>query len=268
MSLFQPCHVPPRIPATKHFALGRMTLLVDCTTPHDIGNSMLEFLGSCVVATVQKVRPAKYTVRADVLEGGILCTLKVRVYQAGGAPSRYALELQRRSGCALAFQRVHGHAAKFLEARFSLEGAPSMHSTDLPPSLLPPLFAQKELTVEDVDPLLEMAVSTLPGLQAEAASLLYVGADSRSDSGHMIQSPMYDFLAQVISANRVLNAELPGPTAAKLREELEEAMQASPTNNTFDARSHLQDALFALRMASCHLDRTTPYTEYIQKVFL
>merc|ERR1719335_1262705 len=103
---FQPSHVPPAPPASQHFSLQLTTLFVESIAPHQIGNSLLDFLDSQVVASISKVRPRKFSLRADVLEVGILCSLKVRVYQVSGAPVRYAIEFQRRSGCALTFQRV------------------------------------------------------------------------------------------------------------------------------------------------------------------
>merc|ERR1711959_647819 len=108
---------------------------VEGASPHEIGNRVLTFLRSQVVASITKVRPAKYTVRADVFEDGAACALKVRLYQVGDAPARYSVEFQRRSGCAFAFSKVYKRAADFLKQAFVTQGGPptGISSTPLPP---------------------------------------------------------------------------------------------------------------------------------------
>lgn len=182
---FHPGVLPPSPPNSKHFSLEPTTLILESTTPHEIGNSILDFFGSqrLHVASVTKVRPAKYTVRADVLEDGAMCSMKVRIYRTSVSPSYCALEFRRRFGCALAFQGMYGRACRFFAARFAVVGLSPTHITALTaaPMAAPlplPVHTLHELTVADIEPLLEMLESLWPSLQAEAATLVCALAGS------------------------------------------------------------------------------------------
>lgn len=200
---FQACFAPPAPPSSQHFRLEATTVSVDGGPPHEIANRVLDFLRSQVVASITKVRPAKYTVRADVFQDGAACALKVRVYRLGGASSpRYSVEFQRRSGCAFAFRSVYDRAAAFIGEAFTTEACPCA-GTSATRLLEPPVpLDETELDFDDVAPLLDMARST--SLQAEAAASLSRLADGgRGSAKPLLQQPKETAMAleQLITCN-------------------------------------------------------------------
>lgn len=168
---FQEHHMPPSPPLSRHFKFAPSTLLVEGCSPHQIGKSVLAFLTSQVVASVRKVRPGKYSIKAEVFVEGVSCTMKVRVYSCD---EKYAVEVQRRAGDAFILQSTYRLLWSFLEIHCGrVSGQDEAPVTPVHPAL--PQFDpidedQEESNVEVVAPLLAMA--TVAGLQAEAASAL------------------------------------------------------------------------------------------------
>lgn len=112
--LFTNLHSPPPAPKVRFFMHSITTFrmrLPSASLPHDIGNTFLHFLEDGVQAIVLKVRPVKFWISADIFREGGLVRVKARSY--AGEPGAYLLELQRRTGCPLAFQQVYAEAISF-----------------------------------------------------------------------------------------------------------------------------------------------------------
>lgn len=192
---FQACFLPPAPPSSQHFHFEPTTLSLEGALPHEIANRVLTFLRSQVISSITKVRPVKYTISADVFQDGKTCALKVRVYHVSDAPSRYSVEFQRRSGCAIAFNSVYQRAADFLGAACDTQCCQSTGSgVQQLPELLPLPNDEMELDFEDVVPLLEMARSM--SLQAEAACALSRLVDNgRGSAEPLLQQPQETAMA-------------------------------------------------------------------------
>merc|ERR1711933_568244 len=78
---------------------------------HTLGNDMLSFLRS--KAALVKLRRGKFTLKADVLVEGMLCTLKLRVYKV--SEQSLAVEMQRRAGDVVTFAVVFGMLVQHLK---------------------------------------------------------------------------------------------------------------------------------------------------------
>lgn len=199
---FQPGDKPPSAPSSEHFRLEPTTVFVTGALPHEIGNRILTFFRSQVVASITKVRPTKYTVRTEVFEESAVCSMKVRVYRVSDNPSCYSVEFQRRSGCAFAFRGVYDRASEFLGAAFTTSGGST--ALQVPRQSVPPLpsVGDDELGFADVLPLLEMA--GMVSLQAEAAVALCKLADGgRGCVEPLLQAPEETGVAleQLIASN-------------------------------------------------------------------
>lgn len=195
---FQERHEPPKPPVSQHFSFAPTTLFVEGCKPHQIGNNVLDFLTSAVVASVTKVKAQKYSIKAEVFVEAVPCTIKVRVYNHEG---KYAVEVQRRSGDAFVVQSTYLLLAAFLGTHCG--GLCGMHpDAPLAQPTLPELEPGKEGTevpsVEALTPLLTMA--TVAGLQAEAATgLVEVVKGGRASAAALFLAP-----DQVASALTVL----------------------------------------------------------------
>lgn len=190
---FQVHHLPPASPSSKHFFFVSTTLFLKDCSPQKIGNIVLDFFKSQVVASITKVRLEKYTVKAEVFADGHSCMMKARMYTHG---DKYAVELQRRAGDAFilhsTFQLLSDHLEACLGFRF-LETLEKEKLPALPATL--ELDRSRELeeysdesSVGVVAPLLAMA--TIAGLQAEAASALCKMANGgRTSAAPLLESP-------------------------------------------------------------------------------
>lgn len=161
--------LPPKPPSSQHFTFAPTTVFLEGRAPQQIAESVVDFLTSQVVASVTKVRPEKYTIKAEVFVQAVSCTIKVRVYDYEG---KYAVELQRRSGDAFILQSTYCLLAAFFEAQragiFGVASAP--WAQPVLPELVPTEADAEVYSVEVLTPVLTMA--TVGGLEAEAASAL------------------------------------------------------------------------------------------------
>jgi len=112
---FQVTDVPPGIPLNNCFRFAPTTYWLRGIHAHDIANIMLDFRGEKVVMTITKVSHTKFSIKANICIDGISCVAKLRVY-SNNANSALALELQRRSGCGLVFNRFYQQVGYYLVA--------------------------------------------------------------------------------------------------------------------------------------------------------
>lgn len=168
---FREQHVPPSPPSSEHFSFDPYTLFVEGCSPQQVGNSVVAFLKSQVVASVTKVKLEKYSIRAEVFVEGASCAIKVRVYSYAG---KYAVEVQRRAGDAFILQSTYRLLTSFLEVHCgkvsSQQDEPAPLVLRTPPEDEPNKIDTQGQGAEVIAPLLMMA--SFAGLQAEVASTL------------------------------------------------------------------------------------------------
>jgi hypothetical protein len=171
--------VPPALPLDPDFRLQSTTLIIENALPEQIGNGLLHFLRQKAAASITKVSREKFSVKAYAHVQGLSCDIKVRLYRQ---KCGFAVEFQRRSGDALAFQRLFRLASEHLNS-YSHAAFPEQHAfVDAHRPTVMPLVGQARSFEQEflLAPLLEMAQCTTDlCLQAEAAEAL---ADYASDA--------------------------------------------------------------------------------------
>jgi len=166
---FSEADSPPDKPEDEYFKFETTTQTVNSDQPHEIGNAVQDFLASKVTSSVTKVNCKKFSIKADVFVGSVMCTLKVRVYKTDA--SAFAVEFQRRSGDALTFSDTYKQAVAYLKGCFGPASSFSQAAGERVE--LAPQLKRAALDKADVSPLLDMAsLSELPSIQAECATAL------------------------------------------------------------------------------------------------
>lgn len=171
ISDFQEHHIPPSTPSSKYFFFASTTLIVEGCSPQLIGKSVVDFLTTEVIASVTKVRPLKYSIKAEVFVEGVSCNMKVKVYSHDG---KYAVEVQRQAGDAFVMQSTYRLLFAYLDVRCGSVSAQCGTAVPLAQRMsieFEPVEEDEEMhSPESIAPQLEMA--TVTGLQSEAASAL------------------------------------------------------------------------------------------------
>jgi hypothetical protein len=109
---FMSTDVPPSLEQETQTYLGVTT--IECSySPITAGNKLVMFLESMVDADTRhlKVSRKKFTIRAEVVEDGFVCGIKIRIYQQECAS---IVEFQRRSGDIVAFNKLFRKASGYL----------------------------------------------------------------------------------------------------------------------------------------------------------
>jgi hypothetical protein len=192
LEAFQVHHVPPAAPSSQNFFFVSTTAFLKECSPQKIGSSLLDFFKSQVVASITKVTLEKYAIKAEVFVDGHSCMMKVRVYTHG---DKYAVELQRRAGDAFILHSTFQLLSEYLECCLGIAVETSQQEK------LPALPANAECEVSEQveeyadDNILEMvapvlAMATIAGLQAEAASALCkMATGGRISAAPLLESP-------------------------------------------------------------------------------
>merc|ERR1719350_2745945 len=135
---FQGCHEPPGLPKTPFFELlptcvrlrglaaekdAREAEEKEEEVPHwmsCLGNDLVDFLRAGLPSRqAVKVRPEKFTAKAEVGHDGARCTVKLRAYLLDDGA--IAVEAQRRSGDVVFFMNIFRALVRFLELRYRSE---------------------------------------------------------------------------------------------------------------------------------------------------
>ena len=104
--------VPPILPEDPMFKLEATTIYISREQGFAVGIELLKFLAMQTTSLLRKVRWAKYAVTADVFdESGIHARIKFRIYDV--SEKTFAIEMQRRSGCAVVFGDTFRRAVAF-----------------------------------------------------------------------------------------------------------------------------------------------------------
>jgi len=112
---FQVTDMLPGIPLNVCFRLQPMTYWLRGVDAHVIANMLLDFLTAKVTTTITKVSYAKFSIKVNICIDGSDCVVKLRMY-SNGASRALALELQRRCGCGLVFNRFYQEVGCYLTA--------------------------------------------------------------------------------------------------------------------------------------------------------
>uniref|UniRef100_A0A7S1KYL1 Uncharacterized protein n=1 Tax=Alexandrium catenella TaxID=2925 RepID=A0A7S1KYL1_ALECA len=207
---FTEADAPPDAPADPFFKLEVTTVHISSRTPSEIGNNLLDFLNTRVVSSIAKVNRRKFTVKADVFVEASACALKARAYRED--QGTYAVEFQRRSGDAVAFNRVFQQAANFLSPRFvpvksTFEATPDFDCEEL-------LRLSMTESKGELAPLLDMAgLLDLPSLQAECAAALAEMAQDTHLASRLCTRRTFEDFKKLLQADQT---DVAYPTARML----------------------------------------------------
>jgi hypothetical protein len=220
---FQPDDVPPVPPNTEHFHFEATTTFITTNNVDKVANCILDFLESQVIASIQKTKKQKYSIKVDMFLEYIMCTAKIRIWRVMSKQNHYSIEFQWRGGDRFVFGDIYRQCIDYLAMHFpdifgDLTTAPCTakeRSMPLPP---PPMEgnerSDKELDAE-LFPLLELAgMIYCPNLQAEAASALAkLACDDLVVAKYLSKAEVLDKLLPLLSCDAV---EIVYPTARML----------------------------------------------------
>jgi len=113
---FQSTDIAPRLSQDISNYLAVTTLTLCEQTPIEAGNELLTLLRNMVDAQITKVNARQFSICAKVISDGLSCDIKVRIYQNEEGS---LIELQRRSGDAVAFDRFYRQVSSSLETSSS-----------------------------------------------------------------------------------------------------------------------------------------------------
>jgi len=113
---FQATDLPQGIPLNVCFRFQPTAYWLSGADAHVIANVLLDFLTAKVTTTITKVSHAKFSIKVNVCTDGSNCVAKLRMYSNDDSRA-FALELQRRSGSDLVFNRFYQEIGCYLAAR-------------------------------------------------------------------------------------------------------------------------------------------------------
>lgn len=176
------------VPEDAFFQLERTTIVVNGASAAQIGNCLLDFLGVEVDGKITKVNRTKCTIKAEVRVDGLTCMTKLRIYRQG-LGQQHVVEMQRRSGDSLAFQRLFRWASDHISSCTNSQFVDQLVEPNLsnganiePPSFLRAPFPDHVADSHaSVAPLLELVESSDSNqrLQAEAVEGLLLAAQEQ-----------------------------------------------------------------------------------------
>jgi hypothetical protein len=235
---FQQLDEPPTPPESDHFQHEATSLYITTNDAHKVGNSILDFFDSQIVASVLKVRQQKYSIKVDWFLDHIMCTAKIRIWKVASIENRYAVEFQRRGGDPFAFAEGYRQCVDFLASRFpDNAGQLKMHNGEerkqCLPTPSPPPAENRTRSDDELDTdlfvLLDLAGMTeFPNLQSEAASALAkLACDDMCVAIYLSKESVLDKLLPLLSCDSI---DIIYPTARML--------SAVATNSTRSIAEH------------------------------
>lgn len=192
---FEHFEKPPNTPADLHFKLSATTFLCRCS-PTECMNCLLDFFETEVISSVSKVSKKKFSVKVDILDKALMCSLKLRMYRQ--QTGELAVEFQKRSGDTIAFHEVYKKACLKLEQ-------PSTR-TEIFADMTPPSGQLKgPSSAGELSPLLDMlSLFDSPELQAEAAACLAnIASGSQASAIVMCSVHLFDYLPKLLQIHRI-----------------------------------------------------------------
>lgn len=176
--------VPPELPTDPFFQLEATAIYLANSNAHAVWHDLLEFFDGHVTASVTKVSPNKFALKADLYsEEHTMCSLKARIYTCQKQDS-LVVEFQRREGDGVAFSKGFRHASTYLKSRPG-SSCIKEYRVDGPSAF----DAGKEAANAPLGPVLDLARlgADQTGPKAEAAAALARKARMALDSGVAMQ---------------------------------------------------------------------------------
>lgn len=191
----------PSPPEDEFFKFELTTMTGNGMSAAQFANEIIEFLDKKVESScVTKVSRKKLTIKADVCLEAFHCEIKVRIYRQ--ALGGYSIEMQRRCGDAIAFNRLWQRVSEHLNSCMSSVGVPcAPQSTML--EEIEPIISDLPGDIGDssgvcLEPLLSLAECSDPRLQAEAM-LALAHAAQNAEIAAQLCTPQVFLLFQKMS---------------------------------------------------------------------
>lgn len=193
----------PSPPDDEFFQFELTTMVVLGMLAAQIANEIVDFLDKQVrTSWIKKVSRRKLTIKAEVCLEASHCEAKVRIYRrtSGG----YSVEMQRRQGDVIAFNRLWKGVSEHLNSCMTSVGAFSAPQSTMP-AVVEPIVP--ELPIEDgdssvasVEPLLSLAGCSDPRLQAEAMLALAHAAQNSKVAAQLCTRQVFILLQKMSEA--------------------------------------------------------------------
>jgi hypothetical protein len=157
-------------------------------SPAEVMRCMHNFLQTEVVASISKLRPEKFSIKADVFHKGsgsqLYCMFKARIFRAANTNWNYIIEFRRCQGDAVAFGLTFEKAVNHLKMhfRFANTAVRVPNSLQMPPSPPPlPSSGRSDSNGGNLQPLIDMVMNASDkSIQVEAIATLSTLTDSQN----------------------------------------------------------------------------------------
>mmetsp|Transcript_62114 Transcript_62114/g.98038 ORF Transcript_62114/g.98038 Transcript_62114/m.98038 type:complete len:333 (-) Transcript_62114:300-1298(-) len=170
----------PSLPVDDVFQLERTTIPVQGMSAAQTANSVMFFLNDSATSRITKVNNRKFTIKAEIIFDSLFCEVKARVYGRGS--QQYCVEVQRRNGDAIAFDRWYRGLSQHMS--LCCDGVDSKHASASAMCSVEGVFLEvpsweEGSCVASLEPLLNLAEYTNDRtLQAEAVLALAQAAQN------------------------------------------------------------------------------------------
>eukprot|EP00427_Karlodinium_veneficum_P015406 CAMPEP_0169137050 /NCGR_PEP_ID=MMETSP1015-20121227/41293_1 /TAXON_ID=342587 /ORGANISM="Karlodinium micrum, Strain CCMP2283" /LENGTH=158 /DNA_ID=CAMNT_0009201791 /DNA_START=89 /DNA_END=565 /DNA_ORIENTATION=- len=104
----------PLVPEDPFFHLELTTMRFPEKSAAQIANSVIHFLNENTTSRITKTSSRKFTIKADIVFDDALCGVKARVYRQ--ASGQHCVEMQRRSGDTIAFNRFYKSLSQHMQS--------------------------------------------------------------------------------------------------------------------------------------------------------
>lgn len=179
------------VPRDSFFKLEMTSFTAQARSASLLGNRMICFLNSEADGVIRKVDRSKFSIRAEVCLDGLSCETKVRIYrQSCGI---YIVEMQRRSGDGIAFNRLYRWASHYVSGGTGQQKA--LEEFHKVPSLS---HGNKEASLAT---LLDLAKTSNKQLQTEAAQGLLQAAQDENLSGQLCTTQALPALQNLLQSD-------------------------------------------------------------------
>mmetsp|Transcript_1902 Transcript_1902/g.4278 ORF Transcript_1902/g.4278 Transcript_1902/m.4278 type:complete len:454 (+) Transcript_1902:94-1455(+) len=206
------------------------SIFLEGVSAAEVAGCVYAFLSEDVTASIMKVRPEKFAIKATVFRevaGSLLhCVLKVRVFRVlprqEDTTERLVVDFCRRQGDALAFSDVFSLASRRLRSRLGQlpEEAEPVEQDHAAQGPLPTPLMQDECSLDSLGPLADMlADGSSPAGQAEAVATLAALASASTASAVAICTALANFQGVLVGLLAHAHTDVSYP-AARLASEM------------------------------------------------
>lgn len=208
---FEQVFDPPPHLESKHFFDADTMVRIKTRSPWKLGNTILEFFETHVVASISKVNKRKYTIKAQAFVDDVMSCIKIKIWKSRSSSSilppvlprslppsippsldeECIVQFLRKSGDPFTFGHLCAQACNFLKGRFPCYSVPEKFREveNFSPFPLPPAGSVEPLDGRDINPLLEMLNLPFANVQAEAASRLSEIAHEEPSAARFLCEP-------------------------------------------------------------------------------